>query len=126
GNNAATASTTLGPASADLATSKSASPSANVTPGTELTYTVGVTNNGPSNAGTVTLTDSIPAQTTFLRLTNGGWNCGATTPTVGGAGTLTCTIASLASGASSTNLTLVVKVGGSASGTINNTAGSSL
>src|SRR5439155_8324074 len=57
------------------------------------------------------------------RLTNGGWDCGTTTPTIPpGTGTITCTIGSLASGASSANLTLVVKVGSGASGTINNTA----
>src|SRR5205814_5063863 len=121
GNNAQTASTTVGAASADIKATKTALPPSPAA-GTELTYTIGATNNGPSDAGTVTLTDAIPAQTTFVRLTNGGWDCGTTTPTIGGTGTLTCTIPSLASGAPSAILTLVVKLNSNASGTMNNTA----
>jgi uncharacterized repeat protein (TIGR01451 family) len=44
---------------------KSVSPSGDQPPGTELTYTVVVTNSGSANAGTVVITDPIPANTTY-------------------------------------------------------------
>jgi uncharacterized repeat protein (TIGR01451 family) len=94
-------------ARADLAVTKTDSPDP-VTAGTNLTYTIGVTNNGPSDAQAVSLTDSVPAGTTFVSLTApAGWTC--TTPTIGGNGTVTCTIPTLAAAASAT-FTLVVKV----------------
>ena len=36
-----------------------------VTPGTNFTYTLRVTNNGPSTAVNVRTTDPLPSQTTF-------------------------------------------------------------
>ncbi|HEX8288380.1 MAG TPA: DUF11 domain-containing protein, partial [Pyrinomonadaceae bacterium] len=52
------------PAQADLSITKTDSPDP-VTAGNQITYTVTVTNNGPSVASNVSLTDSIPAGTTF-------------------------------------------------------------
>jgi uncharacterized repeat protein (TIGR01451 family) len=105
---------------ADLAVTKSGP--ATINAGSNITYTIGVTNNGPVSAVSVALADTLPAGTTFVSLTSpGGWTC--TTPAVGGTGPVACTIATLASGASGT-FTLVVKVGaGVANGTtITNTA----
>src|SRR5205814_1098784 len=116
-------SVTVAAASSDIAAAKTSNPTSGVAPGAELTYTIAATNTGPSDAGTTTLTDTVPPQTTFLRLTRGTWDCGATTPTIGVSGqTVTCTIPSLSTGASSSILTLVVKANTSAAGTVSNTA----
>src|SRR5207247_1239345 len=50
---------------ADLAVTKTDSPDP-VTAGTDLTYTVTLVNNGPSDAQAVSLTDTVPANTTFV------------------------------------------------------------
>ncbi len=92
-----------------------------VFPSAGLTYTIDVTNGGPDAASGVTLTDVLPAGTVFASLTPaGGWSC--TTPAVGAAGTVSCSIASLANG-SSASFTLNVTVGALAAGTLlSNTA----
>ena len=95
------------PPSADLATSAVAPPSAatNAT----VSYSLGVTNNGPGAATSVQLQTATPAQTTFVSMSApAGWSC--TTPAVGAAGPVVCTAASLASTASA-GFTLVVKLG---------------
>src|SRR5687768_4495119 len=53
--------------SADLETSKSGSLTAD--PGSNITYTVLVTNHGPDGATTVTLTDDVPAELQFVAAT---------------------------------------------------------
>jgi uncharacterized repeat protein (TIGR01451 family) len=104
--------------SADLSVTKTATPDP-VTPGTNLTYTITVTNAGPNSAATVALSDSLPVNTTFVSLTSAaGWSC--TTPAVGSAGTVTCTRAS--QGPGNAVFTLVVAVGTGAAATITNTA----
>ncbi len=50
----------------DLAAVKSVAPVGPQIPGTTLTYTVVVTNNGTSDANSVVLTDAIPANTTYV------------------------------------------------------------
>lgn len=59
-NNSSTDTTTVA-ASADLTVTKSGSPSP-VPAGDTLTYTVVVTNRGPSDAQSVTLTDAVPSE----------------------------------------------------------------
>ena len=105
---------------ADLAITKAASPAV-VLAGQNLTYTLTVTNNGPSAATTAVLDDTIPTATTFQSLSvPAGWNC--TTPAVGSTGKVHCSTASLAASATA-SFTLVVKVPGSAAGTtLSNTA----
>jgi uncharacterized repeat protein (TIGR01451 family) len=77
-------------------------------PGSNLTYTLSVQNLGPDAATTVSLTDPLPAGTTFVSLSPpGGWSC--ITPSVGSAGTVSCSIASLPM--TTANFTLVVQVG---------------
>jgi uncharacterized repeat protein (TIGR01451 family) len=120
GNNTATATTTVGGGSADLAIVKTDVPDP-VTAGTNLSYSIDVTNNGPSNASNASWTDTLPAGTTFVSLMSpAGWSC--TTPAVGAAGTITCTNASFIPGTSS--FFLVVAVDGAlANGTVlSNTA----
>ena len=77
-NNDGVATTTVGTGSADLSVTKTDSPDP-VTPGENLTYTITVTNAGPSNATSATLSDALPGDTTFVSLASpAGWSC--TTP----------------------------------------------
>lgn len=99
GNGSATATTTVS-ASSDLRVTNTSSPP-NVINGQPITYTIVVTNDGPSIAQSVQLTHPVPTGTTFTSLSAAaGWSC--TTPAVGATGTVTCTIASLNPAASST------------------------
>jgi uncharacterized repeat protein (TIGR01451 family) len=119
GNEMGTATTTVA-ASADLSVTKVDSPDP-VTPGTNLTYTITVTNAGPSAAATVSLSDTLPAGTTFVSLASpGGWSC--TTPAMGAGGTVSCSNPSLA--VASAVFTLTVAVGPSVTpgSVISNTA----
>jgi len=119
-NNSASANTTVA-TRADLAVAKSDSPDP-VLAGGDITYTLVVTNNGPSGATNATLTDVVPANTSFQAVAiPAGWSC--TTPAVGGTGTLSCTRATLPAGTISV-FTVVVRVSaGTTVGTvITNTA----
>jgi uncharacterized repeat protein (TIGR01451 family) len=119
-DNADTETTTVAVA-ADLAITKTDSPDP-VLAGANITYTLVLTNIGPSNAQDVTLTDVVPAGTTFVSFTApAGWS--TTTPAAGGTGAVTATSPALASGGSAT-FTLVVNVDASAPGgsVITNTA----
>lgn len=76
--------------SADLSVAKVDTPDP-VTPGTNLTYTITVTNAGPTDAASVTLSDNLPAGTTFVSLSSpGGWSCA--TPAVGSGGMVSCSL----------------------------------
>jgi uncharacterized repeat protein (TIGR01451 family) len=118
-NNTATATTTV-TASADLTVAKTDSPDPVLT-GRNLTYTLTVSNAGPSAVGDAVLNDPLPANTTFQSLTApAGWSC--MTPAVGSPGTVHCQTASLAAGATA-SFTLVVRVSNQAGGTtLSNTA----
>ncbi len=108
----------------DISMTQSATPNP-VGTGANITYTETVTNNGPSSAVGATLTQSTPANTTFVSATPPtGWTCG-TTPAVGGTGTITCTAnAAMGSGTTTGNFSIVMAVNPSAPGgsTITNTA----
>src|SRR5206468_3011349 len=69
GNNSSTAATTVN-TQADLSVTKSG-PTI-VIAGTNLTYTITVTNNGPSDAQGVALTDGLPSGETFVSQSQGG------------------------------------------------------
>ncbi len=62
-NNSSSSPTTI--SSADLAVTKTASPT-NPVEGATVAYTIRVTNNGPSTADNVTVTDVIPAALTYV------------------------------------------------------------
>jgi uncharacterized repeat protein (TIGR01451 family) len=113
GNNSASSSIAVG-TSADLSITSADSPDP-VIAGNNITYAQALTNPGPSNAANVTFTEAIPANTNFRAfLPPFGWACNSLV--VGGTGTLTCTIASLAPGV--TNFQLIVQVNpGTPSGT---------
>jgi len=91
-NNTATVTTPVVPV-ANLSISKALSfPTAiagTITPSAQLTYTILVTNNGPSPAANVVVTDVLPADLTFVSASGSGWTCGNSGQTV------TCTVSSL-------------------------------
>ena len=91
---------------ADLQVTKTDNPDP-VVPGTALTYTLVVRNNGPSVAANVVVRDPLPAGTAFTSLTAPGLAC--TTPAGGASGDVVCSVATLAVGATTT-LTLTVQV----------------
>ena len=96
---------------ADLSIIKSDSPDP-VTAGGALTYTITVTNNGPSTASNVVVTDTIPGGTTFVSATASQGSCSGT-------GTVTCSLGSLTNGAS---VTVTIVVTPNTAGTISNKA----
>ena len=113
-NNSATATTTVDAIvqEADLAVVKSDSPDP-VAVGSNLAYTVTVTNNGPATSTSVVLTDTLPVSTTFVTSTPSQGSCSQS------GGTVTCNLGSLANGATAT-VTIVVTP--TTTGTITNNA----
>jgi hypothetical protein len=83
-NNTATRETTIN-AEADLTVLKS--PSDPVASGFDLIYTIVITNNGPSNATGVVLTDSLPGRSILPALMHQSWH-GLKFPILMGTGTL--------------------------------------
>lgn len=98
---------------ADMAIVKTASKS-KVKIGDSFTYTLKATNNGPSKATSVAVTDPIPAGLSFVSA-----DPGCTFEPADG--TVVCSLGSMASGASKA-INITVKVDGDAGGTIRNTA----
>jgi uncharacterized repeat protein (TIGR01451 family) len=96
---------------ADLSMTQVASAPA-VAPGTTITYTETVTNNGPNAATGAVLYQQTPSNTTFSAITAPtGWTCG-TTPAVGGTGEVLCSATgALAANTTSGSFTYVVTVG---------------
>ncbi len=112
GNNSATAGTTIAaPTDTDLTITKSDSPDPVLAGGT-LTYSLVITNNGPANATGVVITDTLPADVTFVSASAG---CSHT------AGVVTCNVGSLASGGTDT-YQILVTVNAGASGILLNGA----
>ena len=108
GNDRGIALTTVA-ASADLSTTIGDAPDP-VIAGGELTYTIALTNAGPSNAASASLSDTLPDGTTFVSLTSpAGWSC--MTPPAGEAGTVSCDEASTAAGTAMFTLVVAVDAG---------------
>ena len=88
-NNTATDTDTLGP-EADIAVTKTDGDTS-ATPGLTTTYTIVVSNNGPSTAAGVTVDDPLPTGATDLT-----WTCtasvGASCSTAGGSGAISTTL----------------------------------
>ncbi len=94
-------------AQADVKTTKTGP--TNVFAGTNFSYTITLTNSGPSTASSITVTDAIPSGVSFISATGGGILTN---------GIVKWTVASLTNGASS-NLTLQVTAPAN-SGTLTN------
>lgn len=77
----------------------------------DVTYTITARNEGPDAASSVTLSNPLPAATTFVSLAApAGWSCA--TPAVGASGSVRCTIPTFLVGSvGSATFTLVVRVG---------------
>jgi len=101
---------------ADMAVTNSAPTT--IASGSNLTYTIVATNKGPDPAPSAKVMDKTPTGTTFVSVSTSLGSC--TAPAVGGAGTITCKVTSLADAANLT-VTLVVKVT-ALSGSITDTA----
>ena len=111
-NNEASATTAVTPV-ADLGVTKTAP--ATVVASTDVSFDVAIENLGPSDAANVSLTDLLPAGTTFVSATQ---NSG---PTFTCDATITCTRATFAAGATA-SFTFVLNVDPSVTGTLTNTA----
>jgi uncharacterized repeat protein (TIGR01451 family) len=105
GNNQSTTNTTVVNV-ADLSVVKTGP--ATVTAGTDITYTITPSNAGPSPAFNVTLTDTLPPNTTMAQIFFSGWDS-CTTPVPGTTGTVTCTAARLDPNVPA-NITLILHV----------------
>jgi uncharacterized repeat protein (TIGR01451 family) len=90
GSGSSEAKITCSPGSAHLSLAKSASPTTAV-PGNDVTFTLLVKNSGPDAATNVTVRDPLPLGLTFVSASPG---CSFAS------GTVTCTVVSLAAGAS--------------------------
>ncbi|MEM6795201.1 MAG: DUF11 domain-containing protein, partial [Acidobacteriota bacterium] len=109
GSESATDTTTLTPQT-DLAVTQVTSPSTAVG-GEDLTYTLTVTNNGPSNSTGATVTDDLPSDVTFS----------SSSDCTESGGILTCAIGALAPAASQ-NVSFTVTVDPDRSGVLTNEA----
>ncbi len=99
-NNSASADTTIGQ-EADLAVT--VTPPLPTPAGGDVTYAITIANEGPGDASTLALSDPLPSQTTFVsesQTSGPAFDCSI--PTAGQAGTVSCTLGSLADGGSAT------------------------
>jgi uncharacterized repeat protein (TIGR01451 family) len=103
---------------ADVVTSLTESPNP-VLHGTNLTYTVNVTNKGPDIAMSTVVSDATPLGTTFVSFTTSTGTC--TAPPAGATGTLSCKVGNLGVGVKAT-VTMRVKDTAAAGSTLTNTA----
>jgi uncharacterized repeat protein (TIGR01451 family) len=114
-NNTATDTDTV-VAAADLSITKAASGSFAV--GYNASYTLTARNNGPqSAAGTITVSDTLPAGLTYVSAAGTGWTCSNSS------GTVTCTRAGpVTSGTTLPAITITVTVALTAAPSVTNTA----
>src|SRR5438874_101116 len=92
--------------------------------GSNVVYTITITNNGPATAQSVVLNDVLPTGPTFVssQFTGGSLAGTCTTPTVGQTGgTFNCTYPQLTNGQNS-QYQIILNVPAGSSGSISNTA----
>lgn len=87
------------------------------TPGESIKYVLKVKNNGPDATGVVTVSDTLPAGVVPVSATGSGWGCGTPAGQI-----VTCTLNSLASGATASDITIEANIASSTTGTKANTA----
>jgi len=105
-------------ATSDLSVGKDDSPDP-VAAGTDLTYTVPVTNGGPDIGHNVTFEDHLPPGAEFKSLSApAGWTCD--TPAVGSAGSITCSVQSMPVGTATFTITVHVPFGTAGGATLTN------
>ncbi len=111
---------------ADLAVTKTRSPSGLIDAGTNVTYTITLTNNGPADAGNVTLNDAVPAGTSLVSFSSPpDWSCNAPAP--GASGPIACTKTRVLNGESAQfTVVVMVKCSTPNATVVNNTATASL
>jgi uncharacterized repeat protein (TIGR01451 family) len=117
-NNSSTATATVTPG-AELVITKSLVGGA-LTSGRDATYDIAVTNDGPSPAADVVVSDPLPPGLGFVSAGGTGWTCGVSTPTPPGQ-VVTCTLSGGLADGSTAVITLVADVLAT-SGTIANSA----
>ena len=113
GNNTSSVSTGV-TASADVSLTKTGPASA--VAGSDVTYTLAVANDGPSDAAGITVTDQLPAGSTFVAASGAGWSCSNA-----GDVSVTCTRASIGTRTSAPAISVTVTAPAQA-GTLLNTA----
>jgi uncharacterized repeat protein (TIGR01451 family) len=118
GNDSATDTDTLTPQT-DLGITKSDGATTEV-PGTPVTYTIVVTNAGPSDAIAATVADTFPAIVTGVNWTCVGAN-GGTCPAAG-SGNINALVNLTAAGGATVTFTATGNIAASATGTLANTA----
>jgi uncharacterized repeat protein (TIGR01451 family) len=106
---------------ADLVTAMTENPNP-VLHGTNLKYTLTITNKGPDVATNTLVSDATPVGTTFVSFTTSAGTC--TAPAVGHTGTLSCKVGNLGNGAKVT-VTMTVKDTAAAGSTLSDTGRSS-
>lgn len=115
-NHQVTLTINVQPTGADLSVTK-IGPSGNATVGGTIAYTIRVQNNGPNNVnGTVTVTDTLPANVTFVSASGPGWSCSRSGNTV------TCTTAGVFGIGFLPDITVNISPQNGAVGSIVNTA----
>ena len=103
-------------ASADVAITKTAT---QAVPGTNITFTLSTTNNGPSTAQAVQVSDPLPAGFTFVSVSGA---TGCTAPAVGANGTITCPLGDIPNDGSTHSIQIVALIPASFTGSVTNTA----
>jgi uncharacterized repeat protein (TIGR01451 family)/fimbrial isopeptide formation D2 family protein len=100
------------------ATTPGGTPITSYTPGEAIEYKLTVKNNGPANAGTVTVTDTLPTGVipTSGGSTGGGWTCNVAGQTV------TCTRPALDASITAPVITVEANIASNVTGAKNNTA----
>ncbi|MCB1029049.1 MAG: DUF11 domain-containing protein [Microthrixaceae bacterium] len=84
--------------------------------GASATYLLSLTNNGPSSASQVVLTDELPEGLEYREFTGEGWSCDGPGPIV------TCALEGELAAGASTELRLVVRVSGAPGKSVENVA----
>ena len=113
GNNTATASGAVGPASSDVRLTQSASP---VVAGGRATYTLTAVNHGPSDATGVVVADAVPNSLTITNATTDRGRCSVSQ------GVVSCQVGALPAGGATATITIAGQLDPAAQGSLANTA----